>query len=834
MIEEGVRKQECDTALGGRMAEVLAGSRCPSVQKTLPKRLTRGHFSWPKVLIAVALGVGVCLGFGLPMPDTIMLPDSLGPLRPGYHLAFGSSTNNIYVASESSDILVVDGSFTGSFQRIKRINTGTPVGGALLVSQHNKLYCTYPSRGRIGIIDCTTSDTVGSIQVSTRPRLLCYSSGSDKLYCGDSVNRKVWVIDCAADTVRKVISTEYGPTDMGYDPTTNKVYVVTKNSVLVIPCESDSITSSIGGEYRSGLCLNRRRQKLYVPGSVSPQTLCVVSTQSDSVTATIPNSASLLACNEATDRLYCTRTGSQFVEEYDCVGDTYTSYGYFPDYEGRAIACDTVYNRLLFRSVYDLLVADCTTFDVVANIGMPACDAHSDLLVLDPGRYRAVCPGRGLLLVFDYKSDTLCARGIAPLCGWATRMYHNPATSKLYCHLGGGVTAVVDELTNRMAKWVQGVGSGLVHSSTSNKLYYPVAYGPSYEYQGLGVVDGSTDSLIKVVGLGDFGWDPFPCWCPAGNKVYCFGEQGARLFIAVVDCSTDSVVRTMDMYDLGRWFEYLDNGLMLCNHSDSLALIDPLTDSVLVDSSLAAGAVNAVTHTGDGKKVYLVRFGRLEVRSSSSLTLLSTIEWSYFGSMMATSLVYSDTTKKLYWFVGGDSVLAIDVTRDTVAARIATSVSPGAARLDRTGRYLFCSCHDDSTLRVYDTQTDSLVALYPGLPYPLAVESSPEQHCIYVGCRDVILVYPDAPPGVEEAMNDERVVMHVPRTVVRGVLFLSGDREPGLGDRSALLDISGRRVLDLHPGVNDISRVAPGVYFVREAASGERSGGSVRKIMTVK
>jgi hypothetical protein len=68
------------------------------------------------------------------------------PLRPAHHVAFGSSTDNIYVARESSEIIVVDGE---TFERVKRINTGTSVGGALLVSQHNKLYCSYPQQGRM-------------------------------------------------------------------------------------------------------------------------------------------------------------------------------------------------------------------------------------------------------------------------------------------------------------------------------------------------------------------------------------------------------------------------------------------------------------------------------------------------------------------------------------------------------------------------------------------------------------------------------------------------------------------------------------------------------------
>jgi hypothetical protein len=32
--------------------------------------------------------------------------------------------------------------------------------------------------------------------------------------------------------------------------------------------------------------------------------------------------------------------------------------------------------------------------------------------------------------------------------------------------------------------------------------------------------------------------------------------------------------------------------------------------------------------------------------------------------------------------------------------------------------------------------------------------------------------------------------------------------------RAALLDVSGRKVLDLLPGANDVRTLAPGVYFV--------------------
>jgi DNA-binding beta-propeller fold protein YncE len=774
------------------------------------------------LLCAIALVLGVGIVQGQPVPDTILLPDSLGPLRPGYHLAFGSSTDNIYVASESSDIIVVDGN---TFQRIKRINTGTPVGSVLLVAQHNKLYCTYPSRGRIGIIDCATNDTVGSILVSARPGVLSYSSGTNKLYCCDSVNRKLWVIDCVADTARKVISTASSPVDIVYDPATNKAYVATREAVLAISCVTDSVVASIDRIKSSrGLCFNKRRQKLYVPGSryANPETIYVVSTQTYSVTPMITATSGvipLLACNEATDRLYYSAYSYEDVRVYDCVGDTYVGYGLTPGYEAEAIACDTLHNRLFHLSECELSIYDCVTFDAVARHGVGMSDPYP-ALELDPARYRVMSAnwsypnGVGALSVFDYKHDTTYERGSVPLCGWSGKMCHNPATGRLYCSLGGCVSAVVDEQTNRVVKWARGVGGNLVHSRTSNKFCFPAEYGPFGEQGGLGVMDGTTDSLIGVVGLGDSRWQPFPCWCPIGNKVYCFASKDARWFIAVVDCSTDSVVWERDIYGLGRWFEYLDNGLMLCNHSDGLALIDPRTDSVLVDSSLAAGAVYAVTHTGDGEKVYLARFGRLEVRSADSLTLLSTIDWPYFGSAMGTSLAYSDTARKLYWFVR-DSVLAIDATSDTVTTRMATSALYSGACLDHTGRYLFCTSYD--TLSVYDVRSDSLVAVYPQLLFPpLRIMSNPDLGCIYLARQDVILVYPDTPPGVEETPSAEVQTTNPGPTVLRGNLHLP--LESGVERRasSVLLDVSGRKVMDLHTGANDIRPLAPGVYFVRE------------------
>jgi len=86
--------------------------------------------------------------------------------------------------------------------------------------------------------------------------------------------------------------------------------------------------------------------------------------------------------------------------------------------------------------------------------------------------------------------------------------------------------------------------------------------------------------------------------------------------------------------------------------------------------------------------------------------------------------------------------------------------------------------------------------------------------------------------GVTEAPNAEARATHTGPTVVRGVLDLEVGSGQNTAYRAELADVSGRRVLDLHPGANDVRALAPGVYFVREEpqASG-RTPQPVRKVV---
>jgi hypothetical protein len=85
-------------------------------------------------------------------------------------------------------------------------------------------------------------------------------------------------------------------------------------------------------------------------------------------------------------------------------------------------------------------------------------------------------------------------------------------------------------------------------------------------------------------------------------------------------------------------------------------------------------------------------------------------------------------------------------------------------------------------------------------------------------------------PAIAEVTKPKQRMSNGGATIVRWVLFLAGASSPEL-QAASLLDVSGRRVLELHAGANDVSKAAPGVYFVRETSSMMRSASSVTKVV---
>jgi YVTN family beta-propeller protein len=199
--------------------------------------------------------------------------------------------------------------------------------------------------------------------------------------------------------------------------------------------------------------------------------------------------------------------------------------------------------------------------------------------------------------------------------------------------------------------------------------------------------------------------------------------------------------------------------------------------------------------------------------------------------LFAGALCYNARNNKVYCtnLSGGNStVWVIDGATDKVLATIATDNMLENMLYDPQDNKVYCAAPSGyigllGIVVVIDGATDRVVATIGVGYYPDHLVCNPVQNRVYVTNYEgsSISVIRDIGGGIEE-LPSQAAGSRRP-TIIRGVLELGpsavgrGAPRGAEGTPSAvLLDASGRRVLSLKPGANDVSRLAPGVYFVRE------------------
>ena len=107
---------------------------------------------------------------------------------------------------------------------------------------------------------------------------------------------------------------------------------------------------------------------------------------------------------------------------------------------------------------------------------------------------------------------------------------------------------------------------------------------------------------------------------------------------------------------------------------------------------------------------------------------------------------------------------------------------------------------------------------------PLVPENVVWRWCHYefmLSGEPTMPVWVPAGTGVEESRQLTAYSSQPAPTIVRDVLVMPEARDEKREARGELLDVTGRKVLGLAPGANDVSRLAPGVYYIM---SGPNSG----------
>jgi hypothetical protein len=89
------------------------------------------------------------------------------------------------------------------------------------------------------------------------------------------------------------------------------------------------------------------------------------------------------------------------------------------------------------------------------------------------------------------------------------------------------------------------------------------------------------------------------------------------------------------------------------------------------------------------------------------------------------------------------------------------------------------------------------------------------------------------PYGIAERRTPDASRASTSATVIRGSLNLTSAISNPTSD-IVLLDVSGRRVLSLGAGPNDVSHLAPGVYFVRETSRTANATPRLTRVVVVR
>jgi len=789
--------------------------------------------NWPESLKAVvrALALGVLLASSVSaqyLEATIMLPDTLGPLNGPYCLTCtdDSAFPRLYVGGaggfypgrppEDSGGVIVANALT--CKRLARIPTG-PVKTLCYVPTHNKLYVASLTADSVRVVDCASNEVISAIHVSGRVPVMQYDRRYDRLFCGGD---QVSVVDCAADTVVHTIPV--AASVCALDSIHNRLYVGASGSLSVIDCASDSVVATVPRvRSASALSFNRTAQKVY---ATTQDSLYAIRTADNSVAAVLAFTglAPLLSCNAQRNRIYCHNDGHW--SSIDCTADTVVFSGSCsaPSF----MACDVARNRLYIVVQYTMWVIDASNGQGLVSY------------VLDSWPYGACwCPGIDRFFSLPcYSSRTLfqscltmsvdCGAdsifSVIPLTLRADIISIDSVYNRLYLMYHTslvGAVGTVDCVRNIVTSFTYaGEEPGPMCYNPNNDHLYWI----SSNYRGVPlafvVFDCSTGTVVKRFPLS--GWVEKLQINIGLNKLYIESFESAAVAILVVDGARDSVVKRIVVPSGSQVLRLVpeDNVLWsLCVHH--VVAIDCVSDSMIANVADTLRSIDDAICCPEDRKIY-----------TSDGQVIDMDDPRYVDSIPfhAGRFCYVPGLHKLFGCGNrlgpppppGDCIVRVlDTRTDSVTTAFFGPRMVSGMCLGPTGDYIYCAVYADTMMFVIDVRGDSVLSMFP-VPIaaaardPLAVNTL--THRVYEAEYDYLMPVGRIPVVHDSIRADigespkPQTVGYMPRaTVVHGMLFVSN----GGSSMSCLLDAIGRRVMQLRPGPNDVSRLAPGIFFVR-------------------
>jgi len=764
------------------------------------------------------------------LESTIVLPDTLGPLNGPYHIACtgDSAFPRLYIGGEgdSGGVIVAEAI---TCKRLARVSTG-PVKTLCFVPPHGKLYVARAGSDSIVVVDCATNQISSVIHTADSVPVMQYDGQNDRLYCGGNATT---VIDCAADTVVHTIAVSASA--FALDSSDAKLYAGGGGPLTVIDCATDSVTAIIReiGPVEA-LSFNPTAGKVY---ATSGETLYAVRTDGDSIVTRLHFTSLLpvLACDPQRNRVFFAYGhDTQYLGSLDCSCDSallkqpvfQTAY---------SLVCNVARDRLYHVGPGRVIVADGTTGQTLTwvltqSLAGSVWTPRLDRLYCPPAPSDPPYSQQQLLTAVVGTGDSIA--GIVPLTMCAGQVTVDTVHNRLYFvyqTVSVGCVGAVD-CSRNIVTWYRYAGnwtSAICYNPNNDHLYWATSDEDSAS-SFVKVFDCATESVIKRIPIGG---EIFNLKLHEGLNKLCVYSDGCD--VSIIDCKYDTLVTRIPLAPNAPRPILLvpeDNRFWYLGVYD-VVVVDLVGDTVVARAADTLTSLDDACACSEDRKIYTSNGQVIEADNPRHVDSIP---------FFANRFCYVPGLHKLYGVSNymvpppppGNSVFRVlDTRSDSVTATFNGPRQVSGMCLDHTGNYIYCAVYADSVMFVIDVRGDSVVSTFPVPTWAAARDplvANRTTNRIYEASYDfhfggIPVVRDSMLIGLEELVTMESRPGASPTLVSRSAPFRASIS-------AELYDATGRKAATLRQGLNDISQLAPGVYFVRQAQA-QAQAQAIRKVV---
>jgi DNA-binding beta-propeller fold protein YncE len=437
------------------------------------------------------------------------------------------------------------------------------------------------------------------------------------------------------------------------------------------------------------------------------------------------------------------------------------------------------------------------------------CGLSVEALCVTDAPGRAFVAGGGDMMAVDAGSDQL--RGVWTDNCFPIGLFADSAHGKLYClSEWPALVCVIDPVGNSVLARLPlpGYPETVAFNPVDHKVY--VAAEDYEEEEGvIAVIDAVGDTTITDIALEhtpDFlAYDP--------DDDLLFAGRRSSDYVLTIDGKTDRVVDSEWVSEppVGLLYNESRHRLYSFGQRGEVTVLTPRAhrqdNYILLDDDLDCFVLDV-----RGEKLYAGN-------SIDSVFEIDCVGESLAGVIPVpappVAFSYDALHDQLYVAYGeeGGGVSVIDCSQRSVRATVPLDADSLYWDAGTDAVY----CFNDTCLAVVDGGTRRVVARRR-MGWPTGAASAPGWPRVYVANYDepyLTVIRADKWSQLREPAD-------VRATVVRGSMVWTGTP-------AAMYDKCGRRVADVHRGGNDVSRLRPGVYFVRQ--NGVPRGTYARKVV---